>query len=266
MCGLLLRHMYGTRAAADGWREEYSCFLVSKLGFAQGTASPCLFRHPARQIALSVHGDDFTAAGSKRDLDWYEAAMKEHYELNLQPRLGPGDDAKEAVILNRIIRWTEEGVEMEADPRQAGKLIGECGMEGVNSVATPGVRMSFAEAENDKPLADHLHTAFRGAAARANYLAADRLDCQFATKEVCRWMAKPTNSSWQALKRVCRYLVGLPRLVHVYRWQEVNTVDVYTDTGWNGCPRTRKSTSGGCVLLGSHTITRRGHRHSRACL
>ncbi len=254
-CALLLRHMYGTRAAADGWQEEYSSFLVSVMGFKQGTASPCLFRHPNRQIALSVHGDDFTAAGAKPDLDWYESKMKEHYELTTQPRMGPGaEDAKEAVVLNRIIRWTDKGVEMEADPRQAEKLISECGMEGVNTVATPGIRVSFAEAENDHPLPDHLHTAFRGAAARANYLAADRLDCQFAAKEVCRWMAKPSSSSWQALKRLCRYLVGLPRLVHIYRWQEVDTVDVYTDTDWNGCPRTRKSTSGGCVVLGSHTI------------
>ena len=24
MCGLLKKHMYGTRAAADGWQQEYS--------------------------------------------------------------------------------------------------------------------------------------------------------------------------------------------------------------------------------------------------
>ena len=55
--------------------------------------------------------------------------MQEHYELTIQPRLGPGpDDAKEAVILNRIIRWTESGIEYEADPRQAEKLVAECGM------------------------------------------------------------------------------------------------------------------------------------------
>ena len=182
-CGLLLRHMYGTRAAADGWQEEYSCFLVGKLGFKQGLASPCLFRHPTRQIVLTVHGDDFTSAGAKCDLDWFEESMKQHYELTSQPRLGPADhDGKVAVVLNRIVRWTSEGLEMEADPRQAEKLIAECGMEGVNSVATPGLRLSFAEAENDKPLRDDLHTAFRGAAARANYLAADRLDCQLAAK------------------------------------------------------------------------------------
>ena len=127
-------------------------------------------------------------------------------------------------------------------------------MEDVNSVATPGVRQSFEQVEKDEPLPERLRTAFRGAAARANYLAADRLDCQFAAKEICRWMAKPSMASWSALKRLCRYLVGLPRLVHVYHWQSAQQIDVYTDTDWAGCPRTRKSTSGGCIMLWRHTI------------
>ena len=127
-------------------------------------------------------------------------------------------------------------------------------MAGANTVATPGVRLSFDQLENDTELPEKLHTAFRGSAARANYLAADRLDCQFAAKEVCRWMAKPTRAAWEALRRLCRYLVGLPRMVFHFRWQEVDQVDVYTDTDWAGCPRTRKSTSGGCVILGSHPI------------
>ena len=116
--------MYGTRAAADGWQEEYSSTLVPILGFAQGESSPCVFRHEEKGIVLNVHGDDSTATGSKRALDWFEAAMREQYELTTQPRLGPGDgDAKEGVILNRIIRWTEHSLEYEADPRQAEKLI-----------------------------------------------------------------------------------------------------------------------------------------------
>ena len=56
------------------------------------------------------------------------------------------------------------------------------------------------------------------------------------------------------MERLCRYLVGLPRMIYLYSFQEVDHVDVYTDTDWNGCPRTRKSTSGGCALLGRHTI------------
>ena len=153
-----------------------------------------------------------------------------------------------------IIRWTDEGIKYEADPRQTEKLVAECGPTGSNTMATPGLRASFAEVEKDQPLPARLNTAFRGSAARAIYLSADRVDCQFAAKEICRWMAAPTKQSWAALKRLCRYLVGLPRMVYVYRWQTVHSIEVYTDTEWAGCPKTRKSTIGGCVLLGRHTI------------
>ena len=57
MTGQLLRHMYGTRAAADGWQEEYSTFLVS-IGFRPGSASANVFHHISRGITTSVHGDD----------------------------------------------------------------------------------------------------------------------------------------------------------------------------------------------------------------
>jgi hypothetical protein len=255
MCALLRRHMYGTRPAADGWQEEYSSTLVREMGFVQGTASPNLFRHEARGIVTSVHGDDFTSAGPKDALDWFEAELQRHYEITIQPRLGPGpQDAKEVRVLNRVIRWCGSHLEYEADPRQVEKLILECGLEGCKPTATPGVRASFEEVESDAELPKEQHSAFRGAAARGNYLAADRLDCQFACKEICRAMATPTRHGWGALRRMCRYLAGLPRLVYRFERQTVDAVDCYTDTDWAGCPKTRRSTSGGCILLGSHTI------------
>ena len=69
MCGLLRVHMYGTRAAADGWHHEYSHALVT-IGFTKGDASACVFRHPSGGLVTSVHGDDFTTSGSKKNLDW----------------------------------------------------------------------------------------------------------------------------------------------------------------------------------------------------
>ena len=67
-------------------------------------------------------------------------------------------------------------------------------------------------------------------------------------------MSAPTDQSLKALKRLGRYLGGRPRLVYTYRRQEIDTIDVYVDTDWAGCVRTRKSTSGGAVMLGKHTI------------
>ena len=74
-CGLLLKHMYGTRAAADGWQQEYSGFM-KKIGFSQGEASPRIFVHKSRGIACSVRGDDFTGTGAKVELDWLEGQLR----------------------------------------------------------------------------------------------------------------------------------------------------------------------------------------------
>ena len=104
MCGLLRKHMYGTRAAADGWQQEYSGFLRS-IGFHQGAACPRLFVNSKRQLAVSVHGDDFTTAGPKCEIDWFEKILENKYELKKGGRLGPGaQDTKELTVLNRVIR------------------------------------------------------------------------------------------------------------------------------------------------------------------
>ena len=157
-------------------------------------------------------------------------------------------------LLNRIIRWTDAGVEYEADPRQHEKLVSELGLEGAKAVVTPVVRPTQEAICRDVLLDAGKMTHFRGLAARSNYLAADRPDCAYAAKEVCRWMSAPTELGLQGLKRLARYLVGRPRLVWHYRWQEASHFDVYSDTDWAGRLRTRKSTSGGCVVIGAHLI------------
>jgi hypothetical protein len=221
----------------------------------QGASCPCIFWHSERDILTSVHGDDFTSRGPKVELDWLVQQLGEKYELKEGPRLGPGSgDAKQASVLNRIVHWSDDGVWCEADPRQAERLVSECGLDGAKSVCTPGIRESAAEVAADSELEPRLLRAFRAAAARANYLAQDRPDCQFASKEICRFMAKPSQASWHALKRLCRYLVGLPRLIWRFQWQEDEGITVYSDTDWAGCPRTRKSTSGGCIMTGRHLL------------
>ena len=57
------------------------------------------------------------------------------------------------------------------------------------------------------------------------------------------------------LVRLPRYLVGKPRAVALYPWQAARAVqDVFTDANRAGCKASRKSTSGGAILLGSHVV------------
>ena len=138
--------MYGTRAAADGGQQEYSGFLRS-IGFTQGLACPCLFSFPSRRLYVSVHGDDFTTAGPKLEIDWFESLLEKKYELKKGGRLGPGDsDCKELTILNRVIRWTPSGVEYEANPRQGERLLESLALDGdgCKGVATPGQKLDIS--------------------------------------------------------------------------------------------------------------------------
>ena len=254
MCGLCLRHMYGTRKAGDGWHCEYSGTLI-EMGFDVGVASPCTFFHKAKSLRCAVYGDDLTTVGPKKYLDEFKANLEARYELKELARLGPGaGDDKEGCVLNRLVRWTARGLEYEADPRQCERLVKDLKLAGAKSVVTPGVKVSLQQLGEDEPLEASKHSPFRAVAARANYVSADRPDTQFAAKEVCRWMAKPSAVALAGLKRLGRYLEGKPRLVYAYPWQAAGQLEVYADTDWAGCPRTRKSTSGGGMMMGSHLI------------
>ena len=242
-CGLLLRRLYGTQAAADGWQHEYAGTLVEQMGFQQGTASPCVFVHYERELVCSVHGDEFTTAGPASSLDWFKDTLEGFYELKRGGRLGPGPkDTKEAIVLNRVLRYTQDGFEMEADPCQVEKLLEATSLDGpgVKSVATPGLKQLVEQIAADAPLAQGGWTGFRALAARANYLASDRPDVQFSAKEICRWMAAPSEQSLLALKRLCRFWAGRPRLVYLYPFQCADHIDTYRDTDGRGAPRPEK--------------------------
>ena len=203
-----MTYIYGTQAAADGWQQEYSSTLIDKLGFHQGVASPCVFWHKERDLVCSVHGDDLTTAGAKPNLECFESHLESHYELRKGGRIGPGpQDDKEGRVLNRIIKWTDAGIEYEADPRQVEKLVEFLDLEGANSVIAPGLKPLREQLDEEQPLPQSEHTGFCGHAAWGNYLSSDRPDIQYAAKEICRWMANPTDVSLAALKKACEISV-----------------------------------------------------------
>ena len=181
--------------------------------------------------------------------------MKAKYKLTVGGRLGPGPkDEKEISMFHRIVLWTPRGIEYEADPRQVEKVLREIELEGANGAVTPGVKILAHQVEDEADLPELEFTRFRALAARTNYLATDRIDVLYAAKEVCGFMLRPTDIAMGALKRMVRYLRARPRMVFDFAFQSAEGLECYTATDWAGCARTRKSTSGGCLLLGQHLI------------
>ena len=248
---------YGTRDAAQNWIAEYTSYLVS-IGFRPGAASTCSFWHKGRELYLSVHGDDFTITGPEDSLMWLEMQMKNKYEIKTE-HLGPGAHQKQEIrVLNRTIRWSPDGIEYEPDQRHAEIIIKEMGVEGSKPSACPGAAETPEEARvmaASPEMASSDATAFRGLAARLNFLAQDSPILQFAAKKVSEKMARPREADWLKLTRAAKYLVGAPRLIQIFQWQELpHRLHTFTDSDWAGDRETRKSTSGGAVVYGLHTL------------
>lgn len=122
-----------------------------------------------RRIICSVHGDDFTPSGPEPTLDWLETAIQQKHDITIGSRLGPGPQAaKEARVLNRVVRWEQNSVSYRADPRQIERLIEGCGLDGGKLMSTLSVKAMRQETNGGSELPEHLHTAFRAAAARGN--------------------------------------------------------------------------------------------------
>ena len=162
---------------------------------------------------------------------------------------------KELNILKRIIRFTQEGIELEADPRRSELIVQQLGLHNAKTLSCPMV--AATEAGVDVPSDNEHTTVYKSIVARASYLTADRPDIQFAVKPLAQQMAAPTEQSWQKLKRLGRYLKEEPRAVVQYTWQKSNnnhSLNIYCDSDLAGDKKSRKSTSGGVIMWGSHFI------------
>ena len=122
------------------------------------------------------------------------------------------------------------------------------------AVGCPGHKVSpkLFTAGDETLLGPQQASMYRALSARANYLSQDRSDIRFAVKELCRRMSKPRIIGWKQLLMLGRYLIGRMRVVNKFEsqknWKFIGT---WTDTDHAGCMETRKSTSGGIIMLGN---------------
>ena len=95
-----------------------------------------------------VHGDDYFSAGNGAELAWFEGELRKEYGLKTQ-RLGPGA-AEEGKVLNRIVRWKDDGWELEADPRHSELIREQLGVKKSGGITTAGPPQEESATEENK--------------------------------------------------------------------------------------------------------------------
>ena len=243
----LKRWLYGMRRAANSW-EAYYAAKLREIGFQAGVASPVLFHNGKTGVRLVVHGDDFVFAGTHSELVEVRRWMKGWCDIKDHGILGPDDkDVKEREILGRTVRWCRDSLEYYADGKHREIIMQEFGLSrDSKSVGSPMVKEAEG-GEDEEELEMQEASRVRGLIARANYLAQDRMDLQFTTKELSRWMSRPRKGEVVKLKRLARYLVGAEKVIWRFPFteEECRSIDVYADSNWAACLESRRSTSGG---------------------
>ena len=119
-------------------------------------------------------------------------------------------------------------------------------------VGAKAVKAFEREVGAEDKLAPNDATTYRAISARGNYLSLDRPDGSYSSKELCREFGQPNGQSLVKLKRLGRYYAGRKRLVYRFDFGSdlATHVEVYCDTDFAGCTTTRRSTSGGCAMVG----------------
>lgn len=196
MCGRVDKAYYGTRDAAQRWEFDRSECLVS-LGFIQAMSAPCMFYHPTRYLRIVVHGDGLTVLSTVEVLDWLHGCIVARLEVKFRGRFGPSaENAKNRGILNRVVGWTDGGLNYEADERHA-EMTEQLGIE----MSSKSVSISSASSNDDETEINvEKASMYRLMVARANCLSQDRGDNAFDAKEWCRREAQTRNCDLRASK------------------------------------------------------------------
>ena len=67
------------------------CQVMIAIGFVQGRASPCTYRHLEQQLRVWVHGDDFVPLGYTVNVRWFFLKLQEFSVVTNRGILGPLD-------------------------------------------------------------------------------------------------------------------------------------------------------------------------------
>ncbi|GJV85448.1 ribonuclease H-like domain-containing protein, partial [Tanacetum coccineum] len=142
--------------------------------------------------------------------------------------------------------------------KYAMEILERAHMVGCNSSRTP-VDTESKLGDGGTSVVDP--TLYRSLAGSLQYLTFTRPDITYAVQQVCLYMHDPREPHFSALKRILRYVQGTLDYGLQLFSSTTDSLIVYSDADWAGCPTTRRSTSEYYVFLGNNLLSWSSKRH-----
>ena len=242
----LKKSLYGLKQAPRQWYAKIDDFFVNYLGMSRNAADDCVYvrRQGGQLLIIALYVDDLLIACSD------EVTLAET-KRELSSRFKMKDLGESRIILGMdICRDREHRTLSVCQSRYAQKVIERFGLASARGQPTPmdpAIELMGSDISTSEP--------YREAIGSLMYLmVGTRPDLAYCIGTLAKYVERPTELHWAAVKRVMRYVLHTKELGLVYGGTALEAPEVYVDADWAGDHETRKSMSGFVAVMSGAAV------------
>jgi hypothetical protein len=253
----LKKAMYGLKNSPKLWQDHFAA-TMKDLGYSRLKTDPNLYHNQTTGSYVLCYVDDLLFFGPT---ELNNRAIKAIQSKLLLKVTGHLTESTPLNFLGRVISLHGDTITITMPPDYIDNILEELGLTTAKAATTTGTSTTKRLEDGDTPLDAEAHSLYRRATGKLLWLAHIRTDIQFAVKELSRTLGSPTLEDFAKLKHLAKYLIGtkdfglhLHPSIQLTSTHTILDLDVYCDSDWAGCHKTRKSTSGVVVTLLGSTV------------
>jgi hypothetical protein len=242
----LSKDLYGLKQAPRAWYERLREFLLSN-GFKVGKVDTTLFTKKIGNdiFIYQIYVDDIIFGSTNEDFcKEFGEMMSREFEVSMIGEL--------SFFLGLQIKQLKEGT-FVCQSKYVWDIFKKFGMEDAKPIKTPMATNGHLDFdEGGKPVDLKLYRSMIGSLL---YLTASRPDIMFSVCMCARFQATPKECHLTTVKRIMIYLKYSPNIGLWYPKGAQFELVGFSDSDYASCKVDRKSTSGGCQLLGRSLVS-----------
>jgi hypothetical protein len=243
----LRKALYGLRQAPRAWNSKLDDTL-KKMDFVQSELEHAIYRrsHSDDILLVGVYVDDLVITGSS-------LAAVEEFKEEMKRAFLMSDLGLLSFYLGIEVRQDAGGITLR-QTHYAKKILEMAGMADCKAAATPmeeRLRLS-----RDSTTEEVDATLYRRIVGSLRYLIHIRPDLTYAVGYVSRFLERPIEEHFQAVKKILRYIVGTLQYGLCYgRRMGTTRLVGYCDSDLADDIDTRKSTTGALFFLSKSLVS-----------
>ncbi|GJR64831.1 putative ribonuclease H-like domain-containing protein [Tanacetum coccineum] len=238
--------LYGLHQAPRACYETLSTYLLDN-GFYRGQIDKTLFikRVKGDILLVQVYVDDIIFGSTKKSLCTnFEQIMHKRFQMSSMGEL--------TFFFGLLVKPKEDRIFISQD-KYVGEILKKFGFSSVKTSSTHmETNKALTKDEDGEDVDVHLYRSMIGS---LMYLTSSRPDIMFFVCACLRFQVQPKVSHLNAVKRIFRYLKGRANLGIWYPKDSPFIFKAFSDSDCAGASLDRKSTIGGCQILGSRLIS-----------